>query len=130
MCLVSSLKGMDPRLALQSATRLHADGWLEAAVDAYLAILEQHPDTCFCWSNLDAALRTLGRGRRCCARAHASARGLLMLERSDTPWYPTMRLFRQPAPNDWEGLFREVRRELEALLAQPSARRESVEAGA
>lgn len=41
-----------------------------------------------------------------------------MLGRSDTPWYPTMRLFRQPAPNDWAGVFREVRRELAARLAQ------------
>ena len=24
-----------------------------------------------------------------------------MLERTDTPWYPTMRMFRQPVPNDW-----------------------------
>ena len=41
-----------------------------------------------------------------------------MLGRHDTPWYPTMRLFRQPAPNDWAGVFRAVRRELAALLAQ------------
>ncbi len=26
-----------------------------------------------------------------------------MLDRADTPWYPTMRLYRQPAPNDWAG---------------------------
>ncbi len=24
-----------------------------------------------------------------------------MLDRADTPWYPTMRLFRQPVPGDW-----------------------------
>ena len=41
-----------------------------------------------------------------------------MLDRADTPWYPTMRLFRQPKPNDWAGVFREVRSELEALLAR------------
>ena len=41
-----------------------------------------------------------------------------MLGRSDTPWYPTMRLFRQPKSNDWAGVFREVRRELEAQLAR------------
>jgi ADP-heptose:LPS heptosyltransferase len=31
-----------------------------------------------------------------------------MLHRPDTPWYPTMRLFRQPRPGDWEAVVREV----------------------
>jgi tetratricopeptide (TPR) repeat protein len=35
-----------------------------------------------------------------------------LLEREDSPWYPTMRLFRQTAPGDWEGVFRRIRREL------------------
>ena len=43
-----------------------------------------------------------------------------ILGRIDTPWYPTMRLFRQPAPNDWAGAFREVRRVLAARLAERS----------
>ena len=51
-----------------------------------------------------------------------------MLELADTPWYPTMRLFRQPAPNDWAGLFREVRRELAARLARPLGDRQPSDA--
>ena len=35
-----------------------------------------------------------------------------LLERSDSPWYPNMRLFRQPERKDWQSVFREVEREL------------------
>jgi tetratricopeptide (TPR) repeat protein len=35
-----------------------------------------------------------------------------LLQREDTPWYPTMRLFRQVAPGDWTGVFSRVREEL------------------
>ena len=41
-----------------------------------------------------------------------------MLDRADTPWYPTMHLFRQAKPNDWAGVFPEVCRVLKALLAR------------
>ena len=40
-----------------------------------------------------------------------------LLDRSDTPWYPTMRLFRQPASGDWDGLFAQMQAELAALVA-------------
>ena len=36
--------------------------------------------------------------------------------RSDTPWYPTMRLFRQPQRGDWNSVIGEVRQELEKLV--------------
>ncbi len=31
-----------------------------------------------------------------------------MIDREDSPWYPTMTLFRQTAPGDWEGVFRRM----------------------
>jgi tetratricopeptide (TPR) repeat protein len=39
-----------------------------------------------------------------------------MLNREDSPWYPTMRLFRQPAPGDWESVISKVKDELLKLL--------------
>jgi hypothetical protein len=31
-----------------------------------------------------------------------------MLDRDDSPWYPSMRLFRQTAWGEWEGVFRQL----------------------
>ncbi len=36
---------------------------------------------------------------------------------SSTPWYPTMRLFRQPTRGDWQPCFEAIERELKAILA-------------
>lgn len=35
-----------------------------------------------------------------------------MLDRNDSPWYPTMRLFRQPSPRDWDSVMNEVKKAL------------------
>jgi tetratricopeptide (TPR) repeat protein len=37
-----------------------------------------------------------------------------LLDREDSPWYPTVRLFRQESRGDWEGVFARVVRELGA----------------
>jgi hypothetical protein len=39
-----------------------------------------------------------------------------LLERTDSPWYPTMRLFRQTFRGDWTGPFREVEGELRKIV--------------
>ena len=40
-----------------------------------------------------------------------------LLGREDSPWYPTMRLFRQPEAGDWESVIRRVAEELRVLQA-------------
>ncbi len=40
-----------------------------------------------------------------------------MLGRSDSPWYPSVRLFRQQAPGTWDEVIRQVRDELFRLVA-------------
>jgi ADP-heptose:LPS heptosyltransferase len=47
-----------------------------------------------------------------------------LLDRDDSPWYPTARLFRQDETRDYENLLVRVRSELEALIsARPGTRR-------
>lgn len=43
-----------------------------------------------------------------------------MINRSDTPWYPTMRLFRQSMRGDWQGLMYDVQ---QALIQKTNALR-------
>ena len=41
-----------------------------------------------------------------------------MLDRSDSPWYPTMTLFRQKTPGDWACVFDAINKNLRILLDQ------------
>ncbi len=39
-----------------------------------------------------------------------------LIERDDSPWYPSMRLFRQTTPKDWSNVFEQVKAALEKKL--------------
>jgi Tfp pilus assembly protein PilF len=55
----------------------------------------------------------LGRPTWVALKSNADWRWLL--ERSDSPWYPTLRLFRQPRAGDWDAVVREMAGELAVL---------------
>ena len=48
-----------------------------------------------------------------------------LLDRADSPWYPTMRLFRQRKPDDWDGVFADMAEVLKSDLTSRSAARRS-----
>ena len=45
-----------------------------------------------------------------------------LLDREDSPWYPTMRLVRQPRPGAWGAVFEQLARELAAHTVQAPTR--------
>jgi ADP-heptose:LPS heptosyltransferase len=42
-----------------------------------------------------------------------------LLDRTDSPWYPTMRLFRQTAIGDWDGPLQQLCQELAEVARRP-----------
>ena len=41
-----------------------------------------------------------------------------MIDRSDSPWYPTLKLFRQPNPGEWPHVFQAIAKSLKTTLCQ------------
>jgi hypothetical protein len=48
---------------------------------------------------------------------HAAAPRWLR-HRQDSPWYPSLRLFRQPSTGDWRGLVEQVLQQLDRELGE------------
>ena len=38
--------------------------------------------------------------------------------RADSPWYPSLRIYRQPAPCDWASVLRTIAKDLAAFFGQ------------
>jgi hypothetical protein len=58
---------------------------------------------------------------------HYAADWRWLLDRCDSPWYPTMRLFRQPRPGDWDAVVGEIatalrRRAASRAITRPGCR--------
>ena len=44
-----------------------------------------------------------------------------LLDRDDSPWYPTLRLIRQPEPGDWRSVVKDARWRLKEWCTQIAA---------
>jgi hypothetical protein len=55
-------------------------------------------------------------GRRCFVLLPFAADWRWLRQREDSPWYPTLRLFRQASPGDWAGVMPRLRAAIEQML--------------
>ena len=53
-----------------------------------------------------------------CGAPCASPDWRWLTDRDDSPWYPTMRLFRQTSAGDWPGVFRGMAAALSQLVGK------------
>jgi len=80
---------------------------------AVMANLDLVVTVCTATSHLAGAL-----GRPVWVLLRSVPHFIWLLERSDSPWYPTARLFRQEQRGDWRGVIERVAAELAALAAR------------
>ncbi len=103
---------------LQTVTGLPLQDWSER--------LQDFADTAAAIAQLDlvitvdtAVAHVAGAlGRPVWLLLHHSPDWRWMLDRADTPWYPTMRLFRQAQLGDWQGVFEQVKVALGQVIVQ------------
>ncbi len=103
--------------------RLVSERWNGPHLTDFTSLLTDFSDTAALIENLDLVISVdtstahlagaLGKPTWILNRFDACWRWLL--DRQDTPWYPTVRLYRQDAPGDWSGMLERVRRDLDAL---------------
>ena len=93
----------------------------QAGVEDISGDLKDFTDTAAAISNLDLVITVDTAVLHLAATLGKPTWGLLafcpdwrwMLDRDDSPWYPSLRLFRQTQPGDWDGVFERVQ---EALI--------------
>jgi hypothetical protein len=115
-------KGQPAESELAEALR---SNWLGPSILNFTDQLESFADTAALIENLDLIIAVdtatahlagaLGKPVWLLNRYDTCWRWLL--ERCDSPWYPTARLYRQAHPGDWDGVLERVRADLFELVA-------------
>jgi tetratricopeptide (TPR) repeat protein len=116
-------------ISLQKHLRVEDAGIARAggALETYGEELHDFSDTaalCDCMDlvvSIDTSVAHLGGalGKRTFILLQFSPAWRWLLEREDTPWYPSARLFRQPRVDDWPAVCEQLGREVSRTLAIP-----------
>jgi tetratricopeptide (TPR) repeat protein len=114
---------------LDQLARLPAGAKIESLGDDFDAGPDAFVDTAAVMENLDLIITSdtsiahlagaLGRPTWIALKYVPDWRWLL--DRDDSPWYPTVRLFRQAERGNWNSVFAKIERELRSLLGQEAA---------
>ncbi len=88
------------------------DGFLDTAAAMHSLDLIVTPDSSV--AHLGGAL-----GRPTWVALRFASDWRWLLDRENTPWYPTIRLFRQPAAGDWQSVFAAMAQAVSGLMARP-----------
>jgi tetratricopeptide (TPR) repeat protein len=95
----------------------------------YMAEMEDFADTAALIANLDLVISVdtavahlaAARGKPVWLLDRFDACWRWLTGRRDSPWYPTLRLYRQPRPGDWESVLAEIARDLRSLTIPKAA---------
>lgn len=110
-------------------TELRAAGWAGPNLIDFTASLHDFSDTAALVANLDLVI-SVDTSTAHLAGAMAKPVWLLnrfdtcwrwLLERTDSPWYPSLRIYRQPRPADWDAVVERVRNDLFSLARQTAS---------
>lgn len=107
----AQLTGLGRRIAIHD-TALHSPGPADTAADLLNMDLVLSVDTFA--AHLAGAL-----GVPVWLMLPYAADWRWMLDRNDSPWYPSMRLFRQPTAGDWGSVINQVEKALRERLSKP-----------
>jgi len=111
--------GLDQLGRLPSGTRVETLGDFDSGPDAFIdtaAVMEQLDLVITSDTSIAHLAGALGRPTWIALKYIPDWRWLL--DRDDSPWYPTMRLFRQQTDGDWPAVFSRMEQELLRLLKQ------------
>jgi ADP-heptose:LPS heptosyltransferase len=83
---------------------------------AFVSALDLVISVCTSAAHLSGAL-----GQRTWVLLDVNPHWVWLLERTDSPWYPSATLYRQPQFGEWEPVLANVTRDLQALAARHDA---------